>query len=59
MPGVKSNKDKSMAADLKKRGIIRSSGACPWGCGAHVANGGGALVAHLGQCKGSPKRAAR
>ncbi|HJX88559.1 MAG TPA: hypothetical protein VJ277_13420 [Gemmatimonadales bacterium] len=52
-------KDKSMAADLKKRGITRSSGACPWGCGAHVANGGGALVAHLGQCKGSPKRAAR
>lgn len=57
MPGGKSMKDKSMAADLKKRGITRSTGACPWGCGRPVANGGGALVAHLGHCKGSPKAA--
>lgn len=57
MPGTKSNKDKSMAADLKKRGITRGTGACPWGCGRLLANGGGALLAHLGQCKGSPKAA--
>lgn len=41
-----------MAAHLKKLGIQRNSGACPWGCGMHVANGGGPLIAHLGQCKG-------
>lgn len=44
-----------MAAMLKKIGMERNSGACPWGCGHFVANGGGPLIAHLGQCKGPSK----
>lgn len=55
MPGKKSNKDKSMAKELKDRGIERTSGACPWGCGRLIHNGGGALLTHLGQCKGRRK----
>lgn len=47
-----------MASMLKKMGIERTSGACPWGCGAFVSNGGGPLIAHLGQCKG-PKKSVR
>lgn len=42
-----------MAAHLKKLKMERKSGACPWGCGHLIANGGGPLVAHLGQCKGA------
>lgn len=56
MAGKKTNKDKSMAADLKKKGIQRTSGACPWGCGRQITNGGGHLVTHLGTCKGRSKR---
>lgn len=56
MPSNRSAKDKAMAADLKKRGIQRGSGRCPWGCGRPIPNGGGPLLAHLGQCHGSPKR---
>lgn len=41
-----------MAAYLKDLGIERNSGACPWGCGALVANGGQALLSHLGRCHG-------
>lgn len=58
MPSQRSAKDKSMAADLKKRGVQRTTGKCPWGCGAPIPNGGGPLVAHLGQCHGR-RRAAR
>lgn len=52
MPGKKSNKDKSMAADLKKHHVERTSGACPWGCGRLVTNGGGGLMQHLNVCRG-------
>lgn len=52
MPSKKSSKDKSMASDLKKRGMERRTSSCPWGCGHSIAIGGGALIAHLGQCKG-------
>lgn len=55
MPGKNSSKDKSMAADLKKRGVERTTGKCPMGCGYPVPNGGGALVVHLGQCRGRSK----
>jgi hypothetical protein len=56
MAGKKnSSKDSGMAAMLKKMGVERNSGACPWGCGAHVSNGGGPLVSHLGVCKGPSK----
>lgn len=44
-----------MAADLRKHKVERNSSHCPWGCGRSIANGGGALIAHLGQCKGRPK----
>lgn len=56
MPGIKSNKDKAMAADLKKKGERRTTGACPWGCGHNIPNGGGPLIAHLGQCRGKTRR---
>ena len=37
---------------MKKKGIKRTTGACPWGCGAQVANGGPALMIHLNTCRG-------
>lgn len=55
MPGKNSNKDKSMAADLKKRGVERTTGRCPMGCGRPITNGGNSLLVHLGSCKGRPK----
>lgn len=57
MPGKNSTKDKSMAADLKKRGVERTTGRCPMGCGRAIANGGSDLLAHLGHCKGRSKAA--
>ena len=59
MASSRSIKDKSMAAHLKKLGIERNSGACPWGCGRQISNGGQGLLIHLGTCKGSPKQARR
>lgn len=59
MPGKNTNKDKSMAADLKKRGVERTTGTCPMGCGRAVPNGGSALVVHLGQCRGRTKAVTR
>jgi hypothetical protein len=53
----RSAKDKAMAAELKKRGVQRTTGMCPMGCGRALPNGGGALVVHLGHCRG--RRAAR
>lgn len=55
MPAKSASKDKSMASHLKKLGVERTSGACPWGCGRQIPNGGGPLVAHLGHCRGSRK----
>jgi hypothetical protein len=40
----RSAKDKAMAAELKKRGVQRTTGMCPMGCGRALPNGGGALV---------------
>jgi len=48
-------KDKARAAYLKKIGDERTSGRCPWGCGAVIRNGGAALIAHLNICHG-PRR---
>ena len=55
MANNRSMKDKTMAAMLKKLGVIRTTGQCPWGCGRSIPNGGGPLVAHLGRCKGPQK----
>lgn len=56
MPAKGSSRDKSMASYLRSREITRESGACPWGCGRLIPNGGGPLVIHLNTCKGSPKK---
>lgn len=55
MASSRSTKDKEMAAYLKKRGITRTTGACPWGCGRSIPNGGGPLLVHLNLCQGRPK----
>lgn len=55
MASKQSSKDKQMASYLKERGVERTSGACPWGCGRQVANGGSPLLIHLNTCKGRPK----
>lgn len=49
------SKDQALAAWLKAHGVERTSGACPWGCGRYVSNGGPALLAHLTTCIGSPR----
>lgn len=43
---------KAMAAYMKDRGIKRTTGQCPWGCGSPISLGGSALIAHLGRCQG-------
>lgn len=53
MANSRSIKDKAMAADLKKRGVERTTGQCPWGCGRSLTNGGQALMRHLSVCQGS------
>jgi hypothetical protein len=40
------------AAYMKKMGIKRTTGQCPWGCGAALRNGGEALLNHLTRCTG-------
>ena len=55
----RANKDKNMAAYLKKHNVTRDTGKCPWGCGASLKNGGQALTAHLNVCHGSPRRSPR
>lgn len=44
-----------MAAHLKKLGVERTSGACPWGCGRSINNGGQHLLVHLNTCRGPVK----
>lgn len=50
------NKSQATAEYMKKKGITRTTGACPWGCGAQIANGGQALMIHLNRCQGGGKR---
>ena len=52
--GAAENKIKSQKAAeyMKKKGITRTSGACPWGCGAQIPNGGPPLMSHLNVCRG-------
>lgn len=45
-------KDREMAANLKKFGIQRTTGQCPWGCGASLMIGGKSLTVHLNVCRG-------
>ena len=60
--GAAENRAKSsaMAAHMKALGIRRTTGQCPWGCGASIRNGGEALLSHLNVCRGGGfKRLAR
>ena len=54
--GTRSKNDQEMAAYMKKMGIQRNTGACPWGCGALVTNGGPSLLNHLSRCRGGGAR---
>lgn len=46
------------AEDLKRRGVVRKTGQCPWGCGGqyvvnpHGGGSGASLMNHLNQCQG-------
>jgi hypothetical protein len=47
------------AEDLKRRGVQRRTGMCPWGCGSTYATDVGGtgskmsdLITHLGKCRG-------
>lgn len=53
--GAQRAKSQALAAWLKAHQIERTSGACPWGCGHQVPNGGPALMNHLNMCHGSPR----
>jgi hypothetical protein len=52
------NKAQAFAEFMKKHGIQRRSGKCPWGCGATYATSpsgsgsGTSLMAHLMRCQG-------
>jgi hypothetical protein len=53
--GVAENRAKSsaQAAYMKERGIRRSTGQCPWGCGSSYSiDRPGALMEHLTRCQG-------
>lgn len=56
--GLAENRIKSqrLAEYMRRHGIQRSTGMCPWGCGARIRNGGQALLNHLNVCTGKYKR---
>lgn len=57
--GAAENRAKSaaQAAYMKERGIRRTTGQCPWGCGAgYSIDKPGALMDHLNRCQGGGKR---
>lgn len=52
-------KARETAAYLKKMGVERTTGQCPWGCGAPIKVGGPALLSHLTRCRGNPRKDGR
>ena len=46
------SKMQAHAAWMKDKGIRRTTGQCPMGCGAKIANGGQTLINHLRNCTG-------
>lgn len=50
------NKSQAMAEYMRRKGITRTTGQCPWGCGAQIKNGGPPLMNHLNQCRGGGAR---
>ena len=59
--GAAENRQKSaaMAAHMKERGIRRTTGSCPWGCGHQITIGGPALLTHLNTCQGKRSKRAK
>ena len=53
--GAIRQKSQDLAAYLKKHQVERTAGACPWGCGRMVSNGGQSQLVHLTYCDGSPR----
>lgn len=53
------NKSQAFAEYMKRKGITRTTGQCPWGCGAAIKNGGQALMIHLNTCRGGGARRRR
>lgn len=51
----RATKDKAMASYLKKKGVQRTTTACPHHCGAHPSLGTG-LISHLVTCRGARRR---
>lgn len=55
---TRSTRSKKNAEDLKRRGVQRRTGMCPWGCGSTYAvnltglSGGEPLLQHLRRCEG-------
>jgi hypothetical protein len=57
--GAAENRAKSQAHAeyMKRMGIRRTTGQCPWGCGAaYSIVRPGALMEHLSRCQGGGKR---
>lgn len=56
--GAQENRNKSQktAEFMKAKGVKRTTGACPWGCGAQVPLGGPPLMDHLNRCQGGGKK---
>lgn len=52
-------KSQAFAEYMKKKGIRRRTGQCPWGCGAQIPIGGQALMIHLNTCRGGGARRRR
>lgn len=52
--GLAENRARSqrLAEYMRRKGIQRTTGQCPWGCGTPIRNGGPALLQHLTRCQG-------
>lgn len=44
------------AGRSNRKRFMRESAKCVWGCGRLIPTGGGALIAHLAFCHGSPRK---
>lgn len=51
------NKSQATAEFMKKKGVRRTTGQCPWGCGyGYSIDRPGALMEHLTKCEGGGKK---
>lgn len=56
MSAARATKDKEMASYLKKKGVKRTTTACPHHCGAHPQVGDG-MLRHMAICRGAQRQA--